>query len=77
MARKHKRNMQMSLKNEMDTMVDEEIIEQIIPEPIVVKESISQYNDKDFVVVNHNGQIFPVKYARAKAMGYKVIRKHE
>jgi hypothetical protein len=48
--------------------------EPIVAEPIIEK-PISQYNDKDFVVVENEGQVFPVKYARAKAMGYKVLRK--
>jgi hypothetical protein len=48
--------------------------EPILVEPIIDK-PISQYNDKDFVVVENEGQVFPVKYARAKAMGYKVLRK--
>jgi hypothetical protein len=48
--------------------------EPIVVEPIIEK-PISQYNDKDFVVVENEGQVFPVKYARAKAMGYKVLRK--
>ena len=48
--------------------------EPIVIEPIIEK-PISQYNDKDFVVVENEGQVFPVKYARAKAMGYKVLRK--
>jgi hypothetical protein len=48
--------------------------EPILVDPIIDK-PISQYNDKDFVVVENEGQVFPVKYARAKAMGYKVLRK--
>ena len=48
--------------------------EPIVAEPII-EQPISQYNDKDFVVVQNDGQTFPVKYARAKAMGYKVLRK--
>lgn len=58
-----------------EVIVEEPVMEEpIVVEPIIEK-PISQYNDKDFVVVENEGQVFPVKYARAKAMGYKVLRK--
>jgi hypothetical protein len=55
-------------------VLEQELVEQELPQPII-EQPILQYNDKDFVVVQNEGQTFPIKYGRAKAMGYKVLRK--